>query len=78
MNDKRLLAARVGATGLSFTSQNNISVVEDAQFNEGDISYYVVQVILTNRDLLDETTVKGSILNAKKLDVSAIENSAIV
>ena len=78
INDKSLLAARVGTIGSSSTGQNNNSVDEEAQVDAGEISYHIVHIIPTNRDLLDETTVKGSILKSKKFDVSVIENSTIV
>ena len=73
-----MLAARVGTIGSSSTGQNNNSVDEEAQVDTGEISYHIVHIIPTNRDLLDETTVKGSILKSKKFDMSVIENSTIV
>ena len=78
MNDKSFLAARVGTVESSSASQNNSSVYEEAQVDEGEISYDIFHVILTNRDLLYETTSKTSILKSKKFDVPAIENSTIV
>ena len=75
---KCLLAAKVGNFWSSSTTQNNHGFYEEAQVDVGEISYHIVQVIPTNRDLLDETTVKVSALKDKKFDVSVIENSTIV
>ena len=78
INNKSLLAARVSTIRLSSTSQNNSNVDKEAQVDVGEISYHIIHVIPINRDLLDETTVKESILKSKKFDMSTIENSTIV
>ena len=61
INDKGLLASKVGNVGTSSGNHNNSASDEEIQVDAGEISYHIVHHIQTNRELLDPNTMNGSL-----------------
>ena len=76
INDKSLLASRtlsnIGISG----SGNGTNNEENTQVDAGEISYHIVHLTPTNRDLLVPESILGAGLKEMKYDVRQIENTA--
>lgn len=78
INDKSLLASRNPNGTVGGNSGNNKNNEEDVHVDAGEISYHIVHITPSNRDLLSPTSILGIGLQALKYNVGEIENSVSV